>query len=89
MGVYSANWEDEESNRIIELAVEYRLDGEETVLVDITPISVTFVEAESQVPTRTIKIWTDTARRLLMRAVHERGGLEWVESQISPACSVA
>lgn len=82
MADYSASWEDEENNRIVELSVEYQLDQDEFEISDITPVSVTFLNPGSKIASRTIRIWTDTGRRVLARAYQEKVGLEQLKREL-------
>ena len=76
MTSFTANWEDEENNRIVELAVQCRLDGDSVEIIDITPQTVVFVDVETREPVRTLRVHTKTGRQVLSRLVRARGGLE-------------
>lgn len=73
MTSFTTNWEDEENNRIVELAVRCRLDGETVEIVDVTPHAVTFVDGESREPVRKLRVHTEGGRRVLSRVVRARG----------------
>lgn len=88
MMMFTTNWEDEESNRILELAVECHVRGESVEVQKVTPKSVTFVDAESRESVRTIGVHTDGGRELLTKVCHSRGALDHVrgvalESQLA------
>lgn len=89
MTLHNANWEDEENNRIVELAVEYQLDDDQLELISVTPLSVTFLDPHSSLPIRKIKIWTETARRILVRAYRNGVGMQRLESELKESLLVA
>ena len=68
MGNFSAKWEDEDHNRLVELVVEYQLDNDQVEVLSITPVSVTFLDAETKLADRTIQVWTDRGRQMLTSA---------------------
>jgi len=87
---FTTNWEDEESNRILELAVECQVGGESVEVRTVTPKTVTFVDPATSEPVRSIGVHTDGGRRLLTKVCHSRGALDHVravalESQLAPA----
>ena len=61
----NATWEDEENNRQIRFAVDYRMKDGDPMIDQATPTKVSFVCPESNTVLRSIGIWTDTARRIL------------------------
>ena len=60
MTSYQSVWEDDETNRKVELLVNYTLEETGVTINDITPIKVTFQD-------RSIRVWTDKGRALLVR----------------------
>ncbi len=82
MGVYSATWEDDENNRKVELAVRYRLEGDQLELDSVTPASVIFFDPQSGAIRRSIKIWTDTARRNLHKSNCDTDGMNPMSEEI-------
>lgn len=85
MGTYAANWEDEENNRLVKLAVEYCTSDDQIELSNVTPVSVTFFCAETNAPLRTIGVHTDNGRRVLMRQYGEKVGLENLQREVAEA----
>ncbi len=82
MGVYNANWEDEEHNRIVELSVEYLLDDDQLQLVNVTPLTVNFVDPQSRVSHRTLRVHTESGRQVLRNAHLRKGGIERLEQEL-------
>ncbi len=82
MGVYNANWEDEEHNRIVELSVEYQLDDDQLELLTVTPIAVNFVDPQSKVTHRTLPIHTECGRQVLRNVYRRKGGIERLEQEL-------
>lgn len=60
-----ATWEDEENNRQIRFAVNYRVEDGKAVVEKATPTKVSFVCPESNTLLRSVGVWTETGRRLL------------------------
>ena len=88
MGTYTANWEDDENNRIVELAVDYRVDGSEVEIQRITPKTVRFVEGNPSAG-RKIGVHTEAGRTLLERRYREHFGLERLEQEVLSNRAVA
>ena len=82
MGVYSATWEDEENYRIVKIAVEYEIEDDQVQILAVTPTNVTFIDQATMQVTRSIKIHTPTARRILTDAYAEKVGMEQLEATI-------
>ena len=74
MQTTNVNWEDEENNRIVSLAVDFTA-GEQVDLHRLTPTKVTFLCPESGVPLRSIGVHSNTGRRILSRAFQGAGQL--------------
>jgi hypothetical protein len=83
MGTYTAQWEDEENNRIVELAVRYKLDGSEVEIESVIPASVTFIQAETREVIRQIRVHTEKGRRMLRKSFMRCCGLEAIEQELS------
>ncbi len=81
MGMMTTNWEDEETNRTIELVIQYRLEDERRIVEHVTPKSVTFHDPVTKQPQRTIRVHTAGGRRCLTKVVRERGSLEQLVSE--------
>lgn len=82
MGTYVTNWEDEENNRIVGLAVDYKLDNDQVELLEVTPSFVTFIDPQSNLPIRRINVHTNGGRRVLAKAYTERVGTDKLEQEI-------
>jgi hypothetical protein len=67
MHTYTANWEDEENNRIVQLAVRYQLDNGQIAIDAVTPTSIIFFDSSSKTPVRRIGVWTDKGRAVLRK----------------------
>lgn len=88
MNTFSMNWEDEDCNRIVELLVEYEIEGERAAILDVTPMSVSFRE-ETGAIARRILVWTETGRRMLREQFQSRVGTEQLLSKIPAAVATA
>ncbi len=89
MGTYTANWEDDDNNRLVTLAVQYRASGDQIELADVTPVSVTFLDADTKESVRKIGVHTDTGRRVLARQFAEKVGLESLQREVAESLLVA
>lgn len=65
MPTHSANWEDDENNRIVSLSVEYQLTDGRVDIEDVRPTAVTFLD--QGVERRRIGVWTEKGRQVLRR----------------------
>ena len=77
------NWEDDENNRIVALAVEYAVDAADVILKDVTPTAITFVDPATKAPVRNLRIHTATGARLVRKQWRQRGGVERLEHQLT------
>jgi hypothetical protein len=75
---FTTNWEDEESNRILELAVQCRVDGQSVQIREVTPQRVTFVDPATSEPLRSIGVHTTSGREHLIRVCHSRGAFDHI-----------
>ena len=78
MQTMQANWEDEENNRIVAMAVQYTVDANEVKLHDVTPTSVTFRPQQ-----RTIRVHTAAGARMLRKQWRATGGYEHLEHELT------
>ncbi len=83
MQTCQANWEDDENNRIVALAVEYTVDADEVKLQCVTPTTVTFLDANSRSPVRTIGVHTAAGAKLLRKHWRKHGGVEHLEHELT------
>lgn len=83
-----ANWEDEENNRKVSVAVEYTHDNDGLEIKSLTPKQVTFLCPESNNPLRSIGVWTDKGRELLAKQLHAAGYLPQLEEEIEASLAV-
>ncbi|MFO0914323.1 MAG: hypothetical protein U0795_15290 [Pirellulales bacterium] len=88
MGIFTTQWEDEENNRILELHVQYRLDGSSLEIDAVTPASVTFVDQHSREPIRKIGVHTRAGKGMLLQRFHHSNGLDEVRETMLSALSV-
>ncbi len=64
---FEATWEDDETNRRVDLVVNYALEEAGVVIKQITPTKVTFLDPATNDEVRSIGVWTNTGRRILDR----------------------
>ncbi|MCA9269829.1 MAG: hypothetical protein KDA41_15215 [Planctomycetales bacterium] len=89
MGTFTANWEDEENNRIVELWVEYERHPETPRISSVTPAAVTFVDSITKAPLRKIRVWTAAGRRLLLSQYNACCGGDHLERELAGSLLVA
>ena len=82
MANHTANWEDEENNRIVQLSVDYQVTDSQVQIEEITPTSVLFFDAANGQPQRRIGVWTERGRQMLRRQYRERVGLDSLREQL-------
>lgn len=85
MQSFTTTWEDEDNNRILELAVQCRLNGDAVEIVDVIPHAVTFVCGQTGEHVRKVRVHTETGRQILRRALHAAGGIELVQQAAEEA----
>jgi hypothetical protein len=83
MKTFQATWEDEENNRRVELVVNHRLDLTPDASISVTPTRVTFLCPTSRKPLRSIGVWTDGGRRVLLRQLADGGRLTSLPQEIA------
>lgn len=82
------NWEDEENNRHVAVAVEFTRTDNTVEIHSLTPQQVTFLCPESNNPLRSIGVWTDKGRELLAKQLHAAGFLPQLEEEIEASLAV-
>lgn len=82
------SWEDEENNRQVSFAVQYTREENSIAIEKLTPKQVTFLCPESKSPLRTIGVWTDKGRELLVSQLHESGQVAKFEQEIDASLAV-
>jgi hypothetical protein len=83
MKSFQATWEDEENNRRVELVVNHRLDATRVDISDVTPTRVTFLCPTTGTALRSIGVWTDGGRRILVRQMEAVGRLATLPQEIA------
>jgi len=83
-----ANWEDEENNRQVAVAVEFTRKENAIEIQSLTPKQVTFLCPESNSPLRSVGVWTDKGRELLAKQLHAAGYLPQLEKEIEASLAV-
>ena len=82
------NWEDDENNRQVALSVEFTQKEDSIEIAKLTPKQVTFLCPESKSPMRSIGVWTDKGRDLLVNQLRESGHLATIEREIDGSLAV-
>ncbi len=82
------NWEDEENNRKVAVAVEYTRNSDSLEIQSLTPKQVTFLCPESNNPLRSVGVWTDKGRELLAKQLHAAGYLPQLEKELETSLAV-
>ena len=82
MDSYQSVWEDDETNRKVELLVNYSQNNAGVTIDDITPTKVTFLDPATKAAVRSIGIWTKTGRQILVRQFRAAGRIESLEQEI-------
>ena len=83
-----ANWEDEENNRQVAVAVEFTRKKNAIEIQSLTPKQVTFLCPESNNALRSIGVWTDKGREILAKQLHAAGYLPQLEEEIEASLAV-
>ena len=68
-----AIWEDDETNRKVSLRIDYEVDANGVTLSNITPTQVEFPAEQ-----RSIRVWTEAGRQMLVKQLRQSGSLEQV-----------
>ena len=82
------NWEDEENNRHVSVAVEFTRNDHAVEIKSLTPKQVTFLCPESNSPLRSVGVWTEKGRELLAKQLHAAGYLPQLEEEIEASLAV-
>ncbi len=82
------NWEDEENNRKVAVAVEYTRNSDSLEIRSLTPKQVTFLCPESNNPLRSVGVWTEKGRELLAKQLHAAGYLPQLEKELETSLAV-
>ncbi|HMP78625.1 MAG TPA: hypothetical protein PKD54_04185 [Pirellulaceae bacterium] len=72
-GTMMASWEDEETNRNIQFAVEYRAANGNVEVLNVTPLKVTIYCAKTNANLRSFGVHTQKGRQLLTSQFKESG----------------
>jgi len=83
MTSYQSVWEDDESNRKVELLVDYSKNDSGVSITEITPIKVTFVDPATKADVRSIGVWTKTGRAMLANQFRAAGQVASLEQEIA------
>ena len=83
MNSYQSVWEDDETNRKVELLVDYSQDDARVTVNEITPIKVTFLDPATNAVVRSIGVWTKTGRAMLANQFRAAGRIENLEQEIA------
>jgi hypothetical protein len=80
----TAVWEDDDNNRKVLLRVDYEIESTGITLVDTTP-----VEVEFPLQNRSIRIWTQTAREMLLRQFRASSDIDSIIKQLEEQLAVS
>jgi hypothetical protein len=83
MKSFQATCEDEETSRQVELVVNYQLDSSRVEINGVTPTRVTFLCPASKEPLRSVGVWTDGGRRMLVKQAIEAGQLQPLAREVA------
>jgi hypothetical protein len=88
MHTIETHWEDEENNRKVAFAVQFKRTTDAVEIQSITPKQVTFLCPQSNAPLRSIGVWTETGRELLARQFRASNQIAQVEQEIDATLAV-
>lgn len=88
MQTIETHWEDEENNRKIAFAVQVKRTTDAVEIQSITPKQVTFLCPQSNTPVRSIGVWTDKGRELLVNQFRASEQLAQLEKEIDTTLAV-
>lgn len=83
MNSYQSVWEDDETNRKVELLVNYSHNESGVAINEITPTKVTFHCPTTKEVVRSIRVWTKAGRAMLANQFHATGQIESLEQEIA------
>jgi len=76
------NWEDEQNNRLIELAIQYRLDEGAVAIAGLTPKRVHFLCPATGAALRSIGVHRPASQQLVAKQFVEGGGLNTLRERL-------
>jgi hypothetical protein len=76
------NWEDEENNRCVGLDVQYQLVGGRAEISSVTPTRVSFTKRHGRFAGRTLGVWTETGRAMLVRQAIAAGRIGQLQREL-------
>jgi hypothetical protein len=88
MHTMETHWEDEENNRKVAFAVEFKRTTDAVEIHSLTPKQVTFLCPDSNAPLRSIGVWTEKGRELLTNQFRASEQIAQVEREIDATLAV-
>ena len=88
MQTLESHWEDEENNRRVAFSVGYTRQAGAVQIKALTPKHITFLCPQSGSEMRTIGVWTEKGRELLVHQLRTSGHLTELERQIEVGLAV-
>ncbi len=80
---FEAAWEDDETNRRVDLIVNYSLEEAGVAINGLTPTKVTFLDPATNNELRSIGVWTSAGRRILERQFRATAQFEAIRAAIT------
>ncbi|MCA9262686.1 MAG: hypothetical protein KDA60_02510 [Planctomycetales bacterium] len=80
---FETTWEDEETNRRVDLVVNYSRNEAGVAINELTPTKVTFLDPATNNEVRSVGVWTQTGRRVLARQFRATPHFEAVHATIN------
>jgi hypothetical protein len=88
MHTHETHWEDEENNRKVAFAVQYKRTADAVEIHSLTPKQVTFLCPQSNAPLRSIGVWTEKGRQLLANQFRASEQAAQLEKEIDATLAV-
>lgn len=88
MHTHETHWEDEENNRKVAFAVQYKRTNDAVEIHSLTPKQVTFLCPQSSKPLRSIGVWTEKGRELLADQFRASAHMVQLEKEIDATLAV-
>jgi hypothetical protein len=88
MHTIETHWEDEENNRKVAFAVQYKRTNDAVEIHSLTPREVTFLCPHSNAPLRSIGVWTEKGRELLADQFRASAQMAELEKEIDTTLAV-
>jgi hypothetical protein len=88
MHTVESQWEDAENNRRVAFSVAFARIGKNIEIKAVTPTQVTFTCPDSKCDLRTVGVWTQKGRELLVHQLRTSGHLTELERQIEVGLAV-